>query len=159
MQQNKLVSGVKKYKNLNDDETQIRQLLVHSVEAVKNRDVDSILAAYSEDAIIYDTRDNLEINKDELRTAWIECFETSENYDYSIQDLHIKIEKNVAFSFCLIHTTGEIKSGLIIDTWLRLTTAYIKKYNKWLIFHEHCSAPGDFTTGKMLLNLLPELPH
>lgn len=159
MEQNRVQSGAKKYKNLSDDESQIRQLLEQVSEAAKNGDIDSILSAYAEDAIIYDTRDNLEIDKDELRTSWIECFETSENFQYKIQDLHIKIEKNVAFSFCLIHTTGEAKDGQMIDTWLRLTTAFVKKYNKWSIIHEHCSVPGDFSTGKLLTNLLPDLPH
>lgn len=159
MEQNRLQTGAKKYKNLSDDESQIRQLLEQSAEAVKNRDVDGILACYAEDAVIYDTRDDLEIDKDGLRRSWIECFETSENYDYKIQNLHIRIEKNVAFSFCMLHTTGEAKNGEMTDMWLRLTTAFTKKYNKWLIIHEHCSVPGDFNTGKMLLNLLPELPH
>ncbi|MGZ5279162.1 MAG: YybH family protein [Pseudobdellovibrionaceae bacterium] len=144
-----------KYTDLSS-EAEIRQLMEDVSEAVRTRDVHTILEAYASDVTIFDVRDKLKMNKDGLKISWQECFDSSTEFSYKIKDLKINIDDNLAHSFCLSHCTGLDIKGNKIDIWIRVTTCYAKRDNKWIVVHEHSSVPGDFMSGKILQNLKPE---
>lgn len=123
--------------------------------AVQLRDIEGILAAYAENAVIFDVRDTLESGKDGLRRSWQECFEGSRDFKIEVHEPTIHVEGNLAFSHCLSHATGKTMDGQDIDVWMRATDCYQKKNGKWLVVHEHVSVPGDFESGKILQNLKP----
>jgi ketosteroid isomerase-like protein len=39
--------------------------------------------------------------------------------------------------------------------WMRATVCYRKLHGKWMVVHEHWSAPSDIESGKALLDLQP----
>ena len=125
-------------------------------EGVRDRDMEAILSAYADDAVIYDVRDHLMEDKEGLRRSWAECFDSSTRFEYKIKDFKLEIDDNVAFSFCLSHCLGLTNEGQNIDLWLRVSTCYAKRNGKWRVVHEHVSVPGDFSTGKILQDLKPE---
>jgi len=138
------------------NEEQIRQLMEDVSEAVRTRDVHTILEAYADDVTVFDVRDSLKINKEGLRKSWQECFDSSTEFSYKIKDLKIEIDEKLAFSFCLSHCTGLDIKGNKIDIWIRVSNCYSKRNNQWLVVHEHASAPGDFVSGKILQDLKPD---
>ncbi len=141
-------------------EDEIRQLMEDVSEAVRARDMTTILSAYADEAVIYDVRDFLKIDKAGLRRSWQECFDSSTEFSYKIKDLKFQIDEHTAFSFNLSHCTGTTKdAGEKIDIWIRVTTCYAKRNEKWQVLHEHISAPGDFVTGKVLQDLKPDQPQ
>ncbi len=139
-----------------DDEAEIRILFDQVANAVRDRDVEGILAAYSPEVVAYDVRDALCIDFEGLRKNWEECFESSKSFSTQLRDLQIAIDGNLAFAHFLSHATGEAKEGGDIDIWLRGTSCFKKDGDKWLVVHEHVSAPGDFMTGKVLQDLKPD---
>lgn len=137
------------------DELEIQQLIDRVIDGIQRRDVGEILAAYAPDAVIFDVRDSLRYGKKELEKSWEECFRTSETFSTETRDVEIKVEGDVAFSYFLSHATGTTRNNDKIDVWMRMTTCYGKIDGKWLVIHEHASVPGDFTTGKILMDLKP----
>jgi ketosteroid isomerase-like protein len=71
-----------------------------------------------------------------------------------IQDLRIAAGDNVALSHHLTRC-GAIESGEEKASWMRVTVRYRKANGKWLVVHEHFSAPFDMESGNALLDLKP----
>lgn len=140
----------------NFDEKQIRQNLQSLFNSVRLRDVREILSHYEEEAVIFDVRDALQIDKKELREQWIECFETSTEFSLEGLDLQVTTDQNCAYAYGLLRSKGIGKEGEEIDLWMRSTHIFRKFEEKWLIVHEHISDPGDFTTGIILQDLKPK---
>lgn len=138
------------------EENQVRQVMQNIFDAVRLRDVKSILSHYDEDAVIYDVNDTLQRDKDGLRKAWQECFDTSSEFLLEPLDLKIDVDMNSAMVHGLVHSLGLTTEGEHVEVWMRLTS-YLRKFNdKWLIIHEHISVPGDFMTGRILQDLQPK---
>jgi ketosteroid isomerase-like protein len=140
-------------------ESQIRQLMEDVSEAVRTRDMETILSAYADDLVLYDVRDALKTNKEGLRKSWQECFDSSREFSYKIKDLKLQVSEDAAFSFCLSHCTGVTTDQKPIDIWVRVTSCYAHRQGEWQVVHEHVSDPGDFMTGKILQDLKPDQPH
>jgi ketosteroid isomerase-like protein len=51
--------------------------------------------------------------------------------------------------------TGTLKGGQKSEVWLRVTSGLRRINGRWLIIHDHISAPADFATGKAVLDLKP----
>ncbi|MEZ0391816.1 MAG: nuclear transport factor 2 family protein [Pseudobdellovibrionaceae bacterium] len=136
-------------------EGHIRQLIENISIAIEERDLEQIMAAYTSDAVIYDARDALEIDKEGLRKSWEECFQVTKDFRSEIDEVTVIAEGNLGFSHCLAHTTGTTTSGENVDNWIRLTDCYRLIDGDWKVIHEHVSMPGDFVTGKILLDIKP----
>lgn len=136
-------------------EGQIRQLIENVAEAIEEGDVNRILSAYASDAVIYDARDALEIDKAGFRKNWEECFQMTQNFRSEIGEITVIANENLAFSHCLMHSTGIDLKGNKIDNWVRVTDCYCRINGDWKVVHEHVSMPGDFVSGKVLLNIKP----
>lgn len=137
-------------------EGQIRQIIENVSEAIEERDVNRIMTAYSSDAVIYDVRDALEIGKEGLQKNWEECFRMTKDFRSEIDEVTVYAEDDVGFSHCLIHTIGTTTSGEQIDNWIRMTDCFRRINGEWKVVHEHASMPGDFDTGKILLEIKPD---
>lgn len=62
---------------------------------------------------------------------------------------------DTAFCHCLNHVSGKMTGGKVFDNWMRVTVGYRKIDGKWLVVHEHVSAPIDMESGKGLFGLKP----
>ncbi len=147
--------GARKYRKKYSEEKQIRDMSSSLSAAVRGRDAETILSFYSDEVVYYDVRDALRTNKEGIKASWQECFASSREFGYDVQDIQVRCEEKTAFSFCLSHSTGTTNDGDAIDIWLRVTTCFKKEDELWLIIHEHVSVPGDLLTGKILPNLKP----
>lgn len=134
----------------------IRHLLQEMVAAIDARDIDAILALYSEEAVIFDVRDALKIDREGLRQSWQECFDSAEDFHFSLQQPYVKMSGDIAFCHSLSHSVVPSKK---VDVWMRSTFCFQKMAGKWLITHEHDSVPVDFSTGRILESLNPETQH
>jgi ketosteroid isomerase-like protein len=93
--------------------------------------------------------------KDAYRKHWEACLARCPgSMIVEIQDLRIAAGDNVAFSHHLTRC-GAIESGEEKASWMRVTVGYRKVNGKWLVVHEHFSAPFDVESGKALLDLKP----
>lgn len=55
----------------------------------------------------------------------------------------------------LLHCGGTNDKGELETCWMRVTQCLRRQGGRWLIFHEHFSAPCDMESGKALFDLQP----
>lgn len=119
---------------------EVRALIRRWERAVQQGDLDAILAHHADDVVMYDVPKPLQSRGlDAYRETW-ELF-----YRYGapgpevfvIEDLEITAGQDVAFAFGLLRIGGSEQAVC------RLTLGLQKHAGRWLIRHEHHSAPQD----------------
>lgn len=155
-----LTSGlVMKLKAAPPDNNQaaIRSLVDTWAAALRAKDLDAVMSVYSPDVVAFDIVPPLEYKGREAYRSdfkqMLELFAGPIQTEY--RDLSITSGDNVGFSRYLQHLTATLKSGEKTDTWVRVTDCYQKINGKWLVVHEHVSAPTDLESGKSVLDLKP----
>ena len=143
----------------NANETQIRELYNRWAKAFHAHDVDAIMSIYAPgDALIaYDIVPPLQYLGN---AAYRKDYETLlAQYDGPIEieyrDLRIVAGDDVAFIHALERISGTLRGGQKSDIWIRATSGLRKIKGKWLIVHDHISAPVDLESGKAVLDLKP----
>jgi ketosteroid isomerase-like protein len=82
----------------NANEAQIRQLVENWAKAVRNKDIDAIIAYHSEDIVMYDVPEPFQsVGIDAYRKTWDLFFAFTKPGVFDIQKLHITAGENVAF--------------------------------------------------------------
>lgn len=144
---------------INANETQIRQLFDRWAKAFRAHDVDAIMSVYApDDAVVaYDIVPPLQYLGN---AAYRKDYETFlAQYDGPIEiearNLRIVAGDDVAFLHTLERVSGTLKNGQKSDLWIRATSGLRKIKGKWLIVHDHISAPVDLESGKAVLDLKP----
>jgi len=139
------------------DETEIKQQIDNFVKAFREKDVDLMMSLFAPDMISFDIIPPLQYaGSDAYRKVWQETFALFQDpLEIEIRDLHLRSDKEVAFSYCFLRLNATIIDGHKINYWERLTCCFQKINNKWLIVHEHVSLPADLKTGKAVMNLTP----
>ncbi len=74
---------------------------------------------------------------------------------FEAHDLHIEADRDIAFGSYLCFCGGPNEKGEEQSGWMRATVCLRRTEERWLIAHEHYSAPFDPESGKMLLDLEP----
>jgi uncharacterized protein (TIGR02246 family) len=140
-----------------DEKTQIRRLIDDWAKAARASDIDGIMAAYAPDIVSFDAITQLQFKgADAYRKHWEACIAMCPGpMIFEIHDLGIEAGDDVAFGHYLLRCgatgeDGEEKSG-----WMRATGCYRKRSGRWMVVHEHFSAPFDMESGKALLSLEP----
>jgi uncharacterized protein (TIGR02246 family) len=138
-----------------DEKTQIRRLIDDWAKAARASDIDGIMAAYAPDIVSFDAITQLQFKgADAYRKHWEACIAMCPGpMIFEIHDLGIEAGDDVAFGHYLLRCgatgeDGEEKSG-----WMRATGCYRKRSGRWMVVHEHFSAPFDMESGKALLSL------
>ncbi len=75
--------------------------------------------------------------------------------NYEARDLVVTASDDVGFSHCVTRISAKTKDGGDVGPWARVTVCYHKIDGKWMVTHEHVSAPFDMETGKASLDLAP----
>jgi uncharacterized protein (TIGR02246 family) len=140
-----------------DNQAAIKSLMDTWAAALRAKDLDKLMSLYSPDVVAFDIVPPLEYKgREAYRSDFKKMFEL---FDGPIQtenrDLIITSGDNIGFSRYLQHLTATLKSGEKTDTWVRVTDCYQKTGGKWLVVHEHVSAPTDLESGKSVLDLKP----
>jgi uncharacterized protein (TIGR02246 family) len=139
------------------DEVQIRGMLDDWARAARASDIDGVMASYAPDILSFDAIAQLQFKgADAYRKHWEACIAMCPGpMIFEIRDLSIAAGDGVAFGHYVLRCgatgeDGEEKSG-----WMRATVCYRKRSGRWMVVHEHFSAPFDIESGKALLNLEP----
>lgn len=143
----------------NANETQIRQLYERWAKAFRAHDVDAIMSIYApQDALVaFDIVPPLQYLGNAAYRKDYETFFAQYDgpIDIEYRDLRIVAGDDVAFLHALERVSGTLKNGQKSDMWMRATSGLRKIKGKWLIVHDHISAPVDLESGKAVLDLKP----
>ncbi len=118
-------------------ENEIRELIESWTKAVRDRDIEGILKNHAEDIVMFDVPVPLQSKGiDEYKKTWDLFFKMSKDgkISFDLAELKIFCGDDTAFSHSLIK---------IFDFTCRLTMGFKKIDGKWMIVHEHHSAPHE----------------
>jgi uncharacterized protein (TIGR02246 family) len=122
----------------NSNEKQIRKVIESWAAAIRAGDMEGILANHTKDILMFDVPEPLQSKgKTAYKKAWELFFQygAPSKDVFVIEDLNITVGEEVAFA------TGLLRIGGSKESVCRLTIGLKKVRGKWLIAHEHHSAP------------------
>lgn len=138
-------------------EDEIRAAIDSWVKAVVARDIERIMSHYAPDVVSFDAIAALQFKgRDAYRKHWEACLSLcAGEMVFEVHELAVAAERDVAFCHYLVtcgatNEKGEKQVGL-----MRATVCYRSIGGRWLVVHEHFSAPFDMESGKALLDLKP----
>lgn len=134
-------------------EAEIREVVDQWLEAVLAGDVDGIVSHYARDILAFDAVSQLQFKGvDAYRTHWEACLAMcpSDTMIFEIHDLNVVAGDDVAFATALTRCGGADENAEEKAGWLRMTVGYRRRNERWMIVHEHFSAPFDMETLKVL---------
>lgn len=139
------------------DEADIRQRINALAGAIRARDLEAVMSAYTTDVVSFDIEPPLQhVGTEAKRKNWERVFAVYQHPDYEIRDLTVTVCGDVAFAHSLNRLSGTLKGGnTTAGFWVRATVCLKKVNGRWLVAHDHASAPLDPATGAALLNLEP----
>ena len=131
----------------NANETQIRQLVENWARAVRNNDIDTILAHHSGDIVMYDVPPPFQsIGINAYRRTWDLYYANTKPGVFDIQELQITTGEEVAFCFAKMKCEDKSNSEDFVPLDFRLTIGLKKINDQWTITHEHHSVPAASNT-------------
>lgn len=138
-------------------EDEIRGLLESWLQAVRVKDVDRIMSHYARDVVAFDAIMELQFKGAEAYGAhWKACMEMCPGeMMFEMHELDVTASGDIAFCHYISHCGGTNEKGEEQSGWMRATVCCRNQGGRWLIAHEHFSAPFDCETGKMLTDLKP----
>lgn len=139
-------------------EAAIRALQNDWLKQVATQDVDRIMTLYAPDVVAYDAITQLRFKgREAYAKQWEACLTMCPGpMTFEIHDLDVAANGDVAFSHHLLkHAGKDPESGEDHTCWMRVTSGYRKRDGKWVIVHEHFSAPIDMESGKAIFDATP----
>jgi ketosteroid isomerase-like protein len=131
-----LIEGINSVAD-NSNETQIRTLVENWTKAVRDGDMNGILAHHTADIVMFDVPPPVQFHgMAEYEKTWELFFQFSPGGDgsFDILELHVSASDTVAFCYGLVQ---------VVDNPVRLTMGFRKENGEWLITHEHHSYPSE----------------
>ncbi len=119
------------------NDNDIKQLVHEWAQAIRDGNMDGILARHTSDIVVFDVPMPLQnIGLDAYRKTWELFFRYSPRGEGSFELIDLKILSGdyVAFCYALLQIGGR-------EPECRLTLGLQKINDKWYIVHEHHSAP------------------
>lgn len=138
-------------------EDEIRGLLDSWLQAVKAQDVPRIMTHYAPDVLAFDAIMKLQFKgAEEYGAHWKMCMEMCPGpMTFEMHEVGVEAGRDLAFCHYICHCGGTDDKGELQSGWMRVTVCCRKAGGKWLIAHEHFSAPFDCESGKALTDLKP----
>jgi len=125
------------------NEFEIRTLIENWAMAVRNKNIDAILAHHSEDIVMYDVPPPFQsVGLDAYRKTWDLFYKYTRPAVFDIQELHITAGNDVAFCFAKMKCEDKSNTEDYVPLDFRLTIGLKKINGQWTIIHEHHSAPA-----------------
>ncbi|MGB7925367.1 MAG: nuclear transport factor 2 family protein [Pyrinomonadaceae bacterium] len=139
------------------DEAQLRALIDERVKAVRAKDINALMSNHAPDVLMFDALIPLQYaGADTVRERAEEWFSWYQGpIGYEVRDLTITAGERVAFCHYLYRVSGTMTNGREVDMWVRSTVCFRKTGGKWMVTHEHSSAPFDAESGKAAVDLKP----
>jgi uncharacterized protein (TIGR02246 family) len=124
--------------------------------AVYARDVDALLALYHPNVMVFDMWDTWLYDG---RDAWRGMVEGwfsglgDERVEVTFEDVRSTVTPDLAVVHAFVTYAGLSAGGERLRAMTnRLSLTLTREENRWLIVHEHSSAPASFETGKVNLS-------
>ncbi|EPJ89841.1 hypothetical protein CFII64_01941 [Pseudomonas sp. CFII64] len=135
----------------------IGALIKQWTAAVRDKDLDAIMAYYAPDIVAYDAIIQLQFKGAEAyRKHWQFCLGMCEGAMlFEPRDLQIYADDNLAFAHWLCSCGGTDDKGEQKSSWMRASAGYRRVDGEWKAVHEHFSAPFDMESGKALFEHKP----
>ncbi|MGW2781158.1 nuclear transport factor 2 family protein [Streptomyces populi] len=135
-----------------DPEGEIRRLDGRLTEALRERDLDGMMACYAPDVeVFHPAGDGEQSGADALRKAQEQWFSTLAGpAEREVLDFRVRVDEGVAFGHALVRLRAPLADGTTLDTTARVTTGYRAAGDRWRIVHQHTSVPSapDFSTAR-----------
>jgi len=142
-----------------DDKADIEALEKRVAAGIEAKDADAVMANYvpGDSLIVFDIIPPRQyVGSDAYKKDWAGVFAgCADSPRLEISDLDITADGKLAFSHSIQHFSCTDPKGGKMDMTMRATDAYKKIKGKWLIVHEHFSAPIDLATAKADLTSKP----
>lgn len=124
-------------------EGEIRGVLDQWARATRTGARDRVLSNHEPDVLIYDVLPPMKYEGvDAYRESWDEWQpETEGEVTFDLHDLEISAGQEVAFAHALLHCGGTTVEGREFEDWVRATFCLRKHEGRWLVAHQHISAP------------------
>lgn len=123
------------------DVEQIRELVESWAKAIRDEDMEGVLARHTEDVVMFDVPLPLENRgMDEYRKTWELFFRMQGKGAFYPEKLEIFASGDVGYGHCLVTCGGNDKKD---QFQVRLTMGFRKIDGEWMIEHEHHSAPAE----------------
>ncbi|HEY2720676.1 MAG TPA: nuclear transport factor 2 family protein [Chitinophagaceae bacterium] len=123
---------------------QILQLIENWARAVRERDLQNILAFHADDIVMYDVPKPFQSKGIEAyRKTWDIFFAFTKPGVFDITELNIFANDNIAFCFATMKCADKSNSNDYVDLDFRLTMGLKKINDQWTIIHEHHSVPSE----------------
>ena len=135
----------------------IRGRIDDRARATRARDVDRIMASYAPGARSFDCHSHLQFKGAEaLREHLAACMPCMQGpMTVEIHDLETAAHGDVGFCHYLARYGATGLDGQEHAGWLRVTVCLRNIEGRWLIVHDHCSAPFAAESGRAMLELEP----
>lgn len=135
---------------MSEDEAAIRRLLARWSAAVEAKDLDSIVADYSDDAVLFDAIPPYKVvGKAAIRQAWANCLPYfPEKFTSEHREVVIHVSGDAAIMHGIHHfipIPADHPSG---QTWMRVTVGYVRIDGQWKSVHDHVSIPFNPMTNQ-----------
>ena len=139
------------------DEAQLRSLIDDRVRAVRDKDVDKLMAHHAAEVLMFDALNPLQyLGADKVRERAAQWFSWYTGpIGYEIRDLEVTTGDGAAFCHYLYRVSGTMSNGSEVDMWVRSTICFRKIDGAWRVTHEHSSVPFDAESGKASVDLKP----
>jgi ketosteroid isomerase-like protein len=121
-------------------------------KAVNAKDINGIMAYYAPDnsLLVYDVIPPRQyVGADAYRKDWQGVLDSFPGaLHFTVADWSVETAGDLAYAHGVCRLSGMGKDGKPLDETLRVTDVYRKLGGKWLVVHEHVSAPIDPVTLK-----------
>lgn len=134
------------------EEAEIRARLETLARALRDKDIEALMAHYAPDVVVFDLPMALHCRgADAYRKNFASWFGNVEGaIGYEMRDLRVATGGDVAFCHYLarVKTTRKQagKTGYWADYWVRVSAGWRKASGRWTITHEHISVPVDMAS-------------
>ena len=138
-------------------QAQIRALLTGWSDAVREKNLDQLMAYYAPDIVAYDAIMQLQFKgADAYRKHWEFCLGLCESgMLFEQHEVTVYADEDMAFAHWLNRCGATDDQGQVNASWMRASAGYRNTDEGWKAVHEHFSAPFDMATAKALLDLQP----
>ena len=126
-----------------NDEAAVRDLIEKWAKAVRNKNIEGILAYHSPDILMFDVPPPIQSKGiDAYKKTWDLFFDWSrDDLAFDIQEINVTTGNDVAFVTALMRCAGKAANESELD--FRLTVGLRKVDDQWIVTHEHHSIPAE----------------
>jgi ketosteroid isomerase-like protein len=125
-------------------EATLRNRIHDLAHAIRDKDVDRLMAFYSPDVVVFDVRPPLDTRgADAYRhnfDRWFASFDGPLAFDFV--ELRVVPGDSTAFCHYLAMIVGKRADGRTSGYWVRGTTCFERREGQWMVTHEHISMPS-----------------